>query len=479
MENTTDRRYPMIDPTPCAGAFGCLVVRQHREILRLAWPTVLAMFSHTLMWTVDIALLGHYNSVDLAASGLGGLITWTAYSLFNNLSRINGTFVSQAHGKGDDRSIGDYTWQGLYVAVFCGLLLQTAGYFSHLVLPLTHNPPEVVEQAYLYIKWRSASAVFTQTGFCLMGFFQGRRQVMIPMWAGLIGNAANVILDIVLIYGWQGVDIFGSTWFAAQPMGVEGAAIATSIGTLLTLVFQAVMLFGPREYRRRFAIHIPRRPDWRQITRIFRVGTPAAIENFVDMSGFTAFSIIIGTTGAAALAANQIAIHLLSFVFMPMWGLTTAGAVLTGNWIGAGRPDQAAAYGRQVYKLGIYYMLIMGVGFLALRDQLFHVFSNDPAVLGLGAGLVVIIALFQLPDGLRMTSVGILQGAGDTLFPMFASASVLWLIFIPGTWWLVIHEGGSAAQAWMLGAGCYTLVALLLWLRFRSNRWQHKRIFGH
>ena len=139
MDDTARQRYPMIDPTPCAGPFGCLAVRRHREILRLAWPTVLAMFSHTLMWTVDTALLGHYSSIDLAASGLGGLITWTAYSLFNNLSRINGTFVSQAHGKGDNRAIGDYTWQGLYVALFCGLVLQTAGYFSHLVLPLTHN----------------------------------------------------------------------------------------------------------------------------------------------------------------------------------------------------------------------------------------------------------------------------------------------------------------------------------------------------
>ncbi len=479
MDRPTPSRFPEIDLGRGAASFWrrCGVLR-HREIMRLAWPTVLAMWSHSLMWLVDTALLGHYSSVDLAASGLGGLIAWTTYSLFNNLSRINGTFVSQAYGRGDDRAIGDYTWQGLYVAVFCGLLLQLGGYYSHHLLALTRNPPDVVDSAYVYIKWRTLSAVFTQVSFCLMGFFQGRRQVMVPMWAGLIGNALNAILDVWLIYGWQGFALGGVTWLAAPAMGVKGAAIATSIGTAVNALFLIAFAVAPRLHRRLYAIHRPRRPDRQQLQRIVRVGSPAAWENFVDMSGFTAFSVIVGTLGTAALAANQITIHLLSFVFMPMWGLTTAGAVLTGNWIGAARPAQAAAYARQVYKLGLYYMATVGVLFLALRGQLFHVFSDDPAVLALGTPLVLVSALFQLPDGLRMIAVGVLQGAGDTRYPMLVSLAVLWGVFIPLSWWLVIGNGATPAQAWLGGAVCYGLAALLLYLRFRSNRWQSAQIFG-
>ncbi len=472
-------RYPEIDTTlPRATWWGRFAVLQHREVLRLAWPTILAMWSHSLLWLVDTALLGHYNSIDLAASGLGGLIAWTAYSLFNNLSRINGTFVSQAHGRDDHRAIGDYTWQGLYVAIFCGLLLQVAGYYSHHLLALTRNPPEVVDHAYVYIKWRTASAVFTQVSFCLMGFFQGRREVMIPMWSGLLCNVVNVVLDIWLIYGWQGFTIGGTTLLAMPAMGVKGAAIATSIGTAVGALYLVGYLVGPALHRRLYRIHRPRRPDLAQLRRIVRVGSPAAVENFVDMSGFAVFSVIIGTLGTAALAANQITIHLLSFVFMPMWGLTTAGAVLTGNWIGAGRPDQAAAYARQIYKLGLYYMGALGLVFLALRHQLFHVFSGDPAVLALGSAMVVVIAFFQIPDGLRMVAVGVLQGAGDTRFPMLVSIAVLWGTFIPLTWWLVIQRGASPAEAWQGGAACYALAALLLYLRFRSGKWQNMRIFG-
>ena len=478
MTATEKPRYPLIDTAPSTTPLGALRVREGSQITRLAWPTVLAMLSHTLMWWVDSALLGRYATVDLAASGLGGVITWTAYSLFNNLSRINGTFVSQAHGRGDDRAIGDYTWQGIYVAVLFGLLLQTGGFFAYHILPLTRNDPAVLEHAYVYIKWRSASAVFTQVGFCLMGFFQGRRQVMVPMWAGVIGNGLNIILDIWLIYGWSGFALGGVTWLAVPAMGVEGAAIATSVGTFVAAVFQIVMLVGPRENRRRYRIHRPRRPDMRQLGRIFRVGSPAAWENFVDMSGFTAFMIIVGTMGMAAQAANTIALHLLSLVFMPMWGLTIAGSVLTGNWIGAGRTDQAAAYARQVYKLGIFYMLTLGTVYLLLGGRLFRIFTDDPAVLALGGGLVAVLALFQFPDGLRMVSVGVLQGAGDTRYPMFASMIVLWLGFIPLTYWLVIERQATVGSAWLGATACYTVMALVLYARFRSGRWREARIFG-
>jgi MATE family multidrug resistance protein len=471
--------YPEIDLTlGRRGLRGMLQVQQAGEIMRLAWPTILAMLSHTLMWTVDTALLGHYSSVDLAASGLGGLITWTAYSLFNNLSRINGTFVSQAHGRGDDAAIGHYTWQGIYVAVTAGLILQVGGYFSHHLLAVTGNPPEVTAAAYVYIKWRTLSAVFSQVSFCLMGFFQGRRQVMVPMWAGLAGNAANIVLDIWLIYGFTGLDLFGRTWLAVPAMGVEGAAIATTIGAALVCLVQVVFLVAPAEHRALYRIHRPRRPDLARLSRFLRVGAPAAWENFVDMSGFTVFSVIVGTTGAAALAANQITVHLLSLMFMPMWGLTTAASVLTGNWIGAGRPAQAAAYSRQTYKLGLYYMLALTAVFLLTRNQLFHVFSNDPVVLALGPGLVVVIALFQFPDGIRMLSSGILQGAGDTRFPMFASMATLWTLYIPGSWWLVIEKGVPVALAWGYGALCYVLLAAALWWRFRSDAWQRVEIFG-
>ncbi len=454
-----------------------LKVRHGREIFALTMPTVLAMMSHTLMWTVDTALLGHVSSAALGAAGLGGIITWAAYSLFNNLNRISATFVAQADGKNDDEAVGHYLWQGIYISVATGLLLQLAGYYAYLLLPFTENPPEVQSLAYTYLKWRTLSSVPTQLIFCLSGFFQGRRDVKTPMWAGVAGNLLNLVLDVWLIFGWSGVVIAGHRWLAVPALGVQGAAVATSIGATAQAAILVVCTVGPRRHRQRYRIHLPRRPDAIAFRDIARVGLPAAWEAFIEMAAFAFFTILIGRLGAVALAANQITIQLLSFSFMPMWGLTVAGTVMTGNAIGAGRPDQAAEYGNQVYKVGLYYTLALGA-FLVLAGRfVYALFSEDPAVLAWAAPLAVAAAAFQIGDGIRMLSVGILSGAGDTLLSMLIGLGVLWGGFVPLTYVLVVLGSGSVVDAWYGGAVCYALQALLLYLRYRSGRWRRIHIF--
>ena len=448
-----------------------------REIVGLATPIILTMLSQTLMWTVDTIFLGRFSSLALGAVGLGGILAWTSYSLFNNLSRINSTFVAQAHGRGDDEAVGHYTWQALWMATLTGTLLSIAGWHSHHVLHLTGNPPEVVAGAYDYIKWRTLSAAFTQYGFMLMGYCQGRRDVRTPMYAGILANICNALLDLWLIFGWSGLPVGGMHLLAVPPLGVKGAAIATSVGTALNTIFIAVPILLSREQRRRYRIHVPRRPDLRSLRRMVKVGLPSSIENFVDMSSFAAFTVMIGRAGALQLAASQITLQLLSFSFMPMWGLTSAGSVLVGNWIGAGEPAIAARYGRQVYKLGILYSLLLAATYFTLGGRMFLIFTRDPAVLAFAGSLVLSAAVFQFGDSLRMIGSGLLTGAGDTRLVMAVTTAAMWGFFLPLTWWLVVRNGGDVTVAWLGGAASYIVAGVALWFRFASGAWQRIRIF--
>ena len=453
-----------------------LKVHHGREIMALATPTILTMLSQTLMWTVDTAILGRVSSVSLAAAGLGGMLTWATYSLFNNLSRITGTFVSQAHGRVDDEAVGHYTWQGIYIALFTGALLTFLGWHSYLVLPWTRNPAEVQDLTYVYIKWRSLSAIATQLIFALMGFFQGRRDVRVPMYAGIIGNVLNLVLDVWLIFGWSGFELGGNVWLAMPAMGIKGAAIGTSIGTGVNALALGVWALEPR-LRRKYQIHKWRRPDLLAIKKMVKVGLPAAAEGFMDMTGFLMFTIFVGTTGTVQLAASQITIQLLSFSFMPFWGLTTAASVLTGNWIGEGKPETAAAYGRQAFKLGSYYSILLAVFIILGRNWIFRIFTNDPEVLILGGGLAVAAAIFQYFDGLRMLGSGILQGAGDTVYSMKVTMAIMWGGFIPLTWFLIVFRDGGVFTAWMGASVCFLLMGLAMWRRFESGNWKQVEIF--
>lgn len=454
-----------------------LTVLHGREILALASPIVLTMLSQTLMWTVDTIFLGHHSSLALGAAGLGGILLWTSYCLVNNLSRITGTFVSQAHGRGDDEAVGDYAWQGLYLATVTGLAMTLLAWNARPLLDWTGVAPDILDATAEYVRWRGLSAAFTQWGFTLMGYFQGRRRVAVPMWAGLASNVVNALLDWWFIYGFAGVALAGRTWLEVPAMGLRGAALATSVGVAVNTLILACAAVLSLEDRRRFRIQAPRRPDLRKLRDIVRVGLPSAMENFVDMSTFALFSTFVGRTGTTALAANQIQVQLLSFSFMPMWGLTTAGSVLVGNRLGAGDPDGAARYGRQVYKLGLYYGLGLGLLLVAVRGHVFALFTPDPAVLALGASLAVIAAAFQLGDALRMLGSGMLTGAGDTRPVMLITLLVMWGVLLPAAWYVVVQRGGGVSAAWAVAAACYLLQGVALWLRFRSDRWRDVRIF--
>jgi len=443
---------------------------QHgREIFRLASPTVITMLSHTLMWTVDSAFLGRVSSLALGAAGLGGLITWNLYSLFNNLSRISATFVSQANGRGDDEAVGDYTWQACYLALVAGALLTLVGYHSDLLLPLTKNGPEIEGATYIYIKWRMVSAVATQLAFSVGGFFQGRKDVTTPMWAGVIANGLNVGLDYALIFGWPSLGL--------PPLGIKGAAIATSIASVVQIAILFGAMLGPRELRRRYAVHRPRPPQLRQLREIVRVGLPSCVYGVLDMSFFTFFTVLVGRAGTAALAASQITVQLLSFSFMPLFGLSQAATVLVGNAMGERAPERAERYAVEVYLIALGYGLLLAFCLAMFGEHLFVLFTKDPAVLGLAGSLALVAAVFQLFDGGQIVGSGILTGAGDTRFPAVYSLLVLWLLGVPSIYLVMQVAGGSVVQGWAASAVCYAVIALGLYLRVRGGRWKQTKIF--
>jgi MATE family multidrug resistance protein len=455
-----------------------LGIHHGREIFALSAPTILAMFSHTLMWTVDTAFLGHVSAVDLAAAGLGGMITWTGYCIFNNLSRITATFVSQANGEGDDAKVGSFTWQGIWVALVCGALLTLAGQESDRVLPLTRNPPEVLAGTYLYIRIRTLSAVATQLVIAVSGFFQGRKDVKTPMYASIAANAANVLLDWILIFGWGGIAIGGRSFLAAPAMGLRGAAIATSVAVFLNAVLLLAAFLLPRVHRERYHVHLPHRPSPRRIRDLVRIGFPASVDTFTDMLAFTVFTSFIGRAGAESLAASQITIQLLSFSFMPMWGITTAATVMVGNAIGEKRIERAERYAGEFLRISLYYTAFLAVLLATLGRPLFHIFTDEAEILVFAGSLAVLAGVFQIFDGMRMITVGILQGAGDTRVPMWITVSVLGAFFLPVTWFMTVARGGTVITAWGVGSVTYLIVAGLLYLRYRRGVWKGIRIFS-
>lgn len=439
------------------------------EIVRLALPTIITMLSQTLMWTVDTALLGRVSNLAQGAAGLGGIIVWLLYSFFNNTARMNGTFVSQANGAGDDDKVGQYTWQAIYFSLLAGLVLVLLCLSTDWLLPLTGNGPRIEAATYSYIRLRGISAPAALLSFSLGGFFLGLKDTRTPMWAALLGNTVNAVLDVILIFGWSALGV--------EPMGIEGAAIATSMGVVVQMLYLAVALFVPVRWRRKYAIHKPRAINMAQLWDLLRIGTPASLAAVVDMAFFAVFTSVVGRNGEAALAANQINVQLLSFSFMPVFGLSSAATVLVGNAIGAKDLQRASDYARETYMLALGYCLIIGFALYHWGALAYRLFSSDLQVLALAPALASLAALFQFFDGMQIVGGGVLGGGGDTRFPLLYTMGILWLVGLPMILLAPQFGADGVDSLWFISSMSYALIAAGLYFRVRAGHWQRMQIF--
>jgi MATE family multidrug resistance protein len=285
------------------------------------------------------------------------------------------------------------------------------------------------------------------------------RPVMIALFAA---NAANVFINWVLIFGKLG----------APAMGVRGAAWAT----VVSRVVMAGYLFAVIVVRERgrkpglFETPIEIRAAW--LTRLFRLGFPAAMQITLEVGVFAAASALAGRLQPAALAAHQIALNIAACAYMVPYGLASAGAVRVGHAIGRRDADGAERAGWMALVFGVVFMSGAATLFVTAPRFLIGAFTSDQMVLAIGASLLLVAAVFQLFDGMQGVATGILRGLGDTRTPMLWNLFAHWFVGLPFGYTLCFVAGyGVLGLWWGLSTGLIICgVALVIVWTNRTRR---------
>jgi MATE family, multidrug efflux pump len=435
------------------------------EVWKLAYPTIVAMLSTTLMWTIDTIFLGRVGKVELAAAGFGGVFLWTLYTFFVGTVTAVSTFVSQAKGSGDCKECAIFTWQGIYVALGATAILALFWWQMEWLLSVVGHDADVAAECLRYTRGRMLGAFFVLGMFSLASFYRGIGDVKTPMVIAIIANLINAGLDACLIFG-----------LGPFPrLTTLGAGLATAIANGVNFLLLLILFLMPKINRRYQSLKSFRfRTDYTR--RLLKVGTPLGIQFFLDMGSFTVFMAIMGRLGTNQLAASQIGVQLLSFSFMPANGIAKAATTLVGQYIGAGRHAMAERCGWVTMRLNLIYSIGIAVIFLVAQDKLFSVFNTDPAVVAAGISIIPHLALFQIFDAVQMNYSGCLQGAGDTTFTMIVYALSSWLIFAPLAYILAYHFDMGITGGWTGGLIHFAILNTILTLRFRSGVWKHRKI---
>ena len=456
----------MVNPVSITTHLGTSVSRGSvREVGLLAFPVVLTQMSTTAMMIVDSAMVGRLGATPLAAVGLGGIWLWTVVVVFIGTASGVQTFVSQAHGAGDERGCGQWVWHALALLLPLSVIgAVTLAFFIEPFLRLLGPSVELQSVAASYMIPRLPGSVGVTVAMVLASFFRGLGDTRTPLYATIVAVAVNAVLDYGLIFGRLGLP----QW------GVAGAGAATSIGEWVNAGI-LIVAFLRRDRVLRFGTAFVR-PVARQVRRFLRTGAPVGGQWVLDMLSFAAFTTLIARMGDASMAASQAFVMLLSLSFMQAYGISIASSTLVGRYIGADDFEAARRSFWSAQKLVALFAGGIAVLFIGFPEALLRVFTDDPAVIGFGGPLVILGALFQLLDAVGIIAGGALRGAGDTRWPFWVHTALAWGLFVPLAYLLGVKFNGGLTAAWA-GATLYVavLAGVLVW-RFVSGAWQQIRI---
>ncbi len=437
----------------------------YTEIWLLAYPAIIMMISHTVMTTIDTLMVSRLGTVELGAVSLGGILVWTFYSLFNGLIQSTNTFVAQYFGAGEKEECARFTYQGIFLALISGIILYSLSHTGRFLFEVMGPSEQVQVKGNGYLRISMIGGGFFLVYLTLSCFFRGIGDTKTPMKVAIVANIVNVFGDYLLIFG----------KFGFPRMEVEGAAVATVSSSLVGALIFLVLFLRKRydqEYRTRSTASFSPDRMWRMI----KIGMPTGVQYLLDMASFLVFSAFIGRMGDSQLAANHIVIRIMSFSFMPCWGISIAATSLVGQYIGAKDIETAEMSGYNAIRIGVLYTAIIGATFLLFSESLVRIFSSDTAVVGFGRNIIVMAAFFQVFDGIGMIASGSLRGAGDTRWPMVAMILCSWLLFIPLMYLFGGVLGGGVTGAWIGGTIYISTLGAALFVRFKGGAWKGMKI---
>jgi multidrug resistance protein, MATE family len=424
---------------------------------KLALPLALAQAGQALMGLVDTAVLGRLSATAQAGAGLGNSLAFTCTFFGMGVLMALDPIVSQAIGAGDVVRARTAYWQGVWLALITSVVVMV----PMALLPFALEPfgvePAVAQAARVYLWWRLPGVAGVLLFVTARSYLTGIGKVAITFWAMVIANIANLGLDVLFVFGAGPV----------PPLGVMGAALATLGCTWLQT---GILMFGlgkaPEGTRRSF--------DRVEVLKAARLGAPIGLHFIAESGVFSLAGLLSGRLGATAAAAHQVALNWASLTFCVASGIGAAASTRVG-W-GIGRDDTPAARraGLTAFGSAALFMALASMLFIVFPHAMASLMSDDAAVIQTVMALFVVVAVFQISDGLQAVGAGALRGTGDTTFTFWANMIGHWVIGLPVAYLLGVRGPfGVVGLWWGLSAGL-TVVAVALVLRF--NRTTRVRI---
>jgi len=420
-----------------------------REIVRLALPALGALAAEPLYLLVDTAIVGHLGRSQLAALGIAAVVLGGWFAIFNFLQYATTAQVARAAGAGEAETARRLGAQALWLALVLGVAVAVfVAAAAQPLVSLMGGDGTTADYAVTYMRIAviGLPAAFIALG--ASGYLRGVSDLRTPLLIVVAGNAVNVVLEVLFVYGFD--------W------GIRGSAWGTAAAQLgMGVAFVVVVLRALRPGEARLELGLTR--------RLLSLGKWILVRTTSLMLSFVLAGAVATRFGDAAIAAHQVAFQLWIFLALVLDSVAIAGQIIVGRELGAGRPDRAYDASVRMITLSVATGALFAVLLLALADVLPRLFSSDAEVLAECAALWPIFALLQPVSGAVFALDGILIGASDG--PYIAGSMVVAFVACTACLGLAVAEDWGVRGVWAALAVLILVRAVTMGARFARRRW--------
>jgi MATE family multidrug resistance protein len=448
--------------------------KEFRYNLQLSYPVILGMLGHTFVAFADNIMVGQLGTAELAAVSLGNSFIFIAMSLGIGFSTAITPLVAEADGAGNKEVGKSALKHGLVLCTGLGLSLFGLIMLSKPLMYLMEQPPEVVELSMPYLDLVAFSLVPLIIFQAFKQFSEGLSQTKYPMYAAVIANILNIILNYLLIFG----------SFGFPKMGIVGAALGTLISRIIMVIYIWLLLKNKKKFHDYVTGFNFRNLEKKVMKKIIDLGFPSALQMFFEVAIFTA-AIWLSVLGKNSQAANQIALNLSSMTFMVGIGLGVAAMIRVANQKGLRNFQDLRRIAISIFFLTFLLEIVFAALFLLFKDWLptMYLDVNDLAnsadnteVIIMAAELIFVAAFFQISDGLQVVVLGALRGLQDVKIPTIITFIAYWIIGFPVSLYLGLYTPLRSTGIWIGLLAGLTASAIMLYIRFN---YMTKKLLGN
>jgi multidrug resistance protein, MATE family len=436
------------------------MIKEWKKILLLAIPSIASFASSTLTGTINLILVGNLGSLAIAIVGVSNIIMYNAWAIFSGIGHTTNYLVAQNYGSNTMKKAIERTYIAFYLCLAASAIVLFVGLlFPEFIFKLLGSSAGMIEEGKGYLQFRFFAMIFSIFTFVFHGFLRGIGDTKTPMISTIIGGSIMIFLTYGLTYG----------KFNLPEMGLIGAGIAFFTGEVVTFLICAYIYFIKLhpQYGTRIRIAF----DRSESKLIFGESLKLGIQEFSMAMAMFVFTAFVTRLGTNALAANEVALSVMSLGFMPAFAFGSTATILVGQEIGRGQPSIGRRAGTNTAILGCIFLLILGIIQYILAESIARIYTDDVQVYKLAGELIMISAFLQLFDGLLNFYAGGLRGIGDTSFLLRISLYLGWLLFVPLSYVLTFILDLGSIGAWISLYTYLTVFGTSVMVRFYRTDW--------